>query len=126
MVDSFFRSVFFTALSVLFLSTAVMNSDAYGRSKRQYASTTKPYQDVGKLDKDLSRACQRGEFRQRRTLRKTIGYLGEVGRGITGIATDRWNLIDRKGLRKLNNTYHFYHQGYSDCRVYVAPTPVRN
>jgi len=110
-------------VAVSFVS--ISYSDAEARSKRQYATTKQPYWSVGEIDKELSRACQRGEFKQRKSLNLSIGYLGAVGRGITGVATDRWNLIDKRRLAKADHTYHFYHQGYSDCKVYVARTPPR-
>ena len=109
--------------AVLFVFVTCSDADARPRAKRQYATSTKPYWNVGEIDKELSRACQRGEFKQRKSLHLSIGYLGAVGKGITGVATDRWNLIDRKGLSKADHTYHFFHQGYSDCKVYVARTP---
>ena len=94
--------------------------------KGQYSTSTKPYWSVGVLDRRLSDACQRGDFLQRRIGSYSIGYIGDRGRGITGVATKRWNLIDPKGFSKPNFTYHFKNQGFSNCKVYVAKTPKKN
>ena len=96
------------------------------RIRGQYATSKQPYWNVGKLDKQLSSACQRGEFRQRKSLFLSIGYTGNKGQGITGIAKSNWNLIDKRGLAKPDMTYHFFNQGYSNCTVYAARTPRRN
>jgi len=95
------------------------------RVKGQYATSKQPYWNVGTFDKQLSIACQRGEFRQRKYLNLSIGFDGKKGRGITGVAQKNWNLIDKKGLAKPNMTYHFFNQGYSNCKVYAAITPPR-
>jgi len=94
------------------------------RTRGQYATSKQPYWKVGTLDKKLSSACQRGEFRQRKDLSYTIGYHGKKGQGVTGIALQNWNLIDPKKLSKPNITYHFFNQGYSNCRVYVSNSPL--
>jgi len=96
---------------------------AESRVSGQYSVSKQPYWNVGTIDKQLSNACQRGEFRQRKYLVYSIGYVGGKGQGITGIATKNWNLIDKRGLAKPNMTYHFFNQGYSNCRVYSARTP---
>jgi hypothetical protein len=96
---------------------------AGSRVKSQYTVSKQPYWAVGVFDHLLSKACQRGEFIQRRVDSYSIGYLGEKGRGITGIATKGWNLLDINGLSKPNFTYHFKNQGFSNCKVYVAKTP---
>jgi hypothetical protein len=95
------------------------------RVRGQYATSKQPYRSVGTIDKQLSSACQRGEFRQRKYLVFSIGFNGTKGRGITGIAQKNWNLIDKKGLAKPDRTYHFFNQGYSNCKVYVAKTPIK-
>ena len=91
----------------------------------QWASTDQPYWRVGSLNKALSNACQRGEFGQRKRYLLTIGYVGQKGRGITGVANTNWNLYDPKGLAKPRMTFHFFNQGYSNCKVYVAEQPAR-
>jgi hypothetical protein len=95
------------------------------RVEGQYATSTQPYWRVGQLNRQLSVACQRGEFGQRKILRMHIGYVGKQGRAVTGIATSTWNLYDPKRLSEPRRTYHFFNQGYSDCKVYVAETPRR-
>ena len=114
-------------LSTVILGTVFISATAIAkeRVRGQFATSKQPYWAVGTLNKQLSNACQRGEFRQRKYLIYSIGYDGKNGRGITGIAQKNWNLIDKKGLAKPNLTYHFFNQGYSNCKVYVAKTPVR-
>ena len=112
-------------LAVIFTGGVASYAEARKRVKGQHSTTKVPYWKVGEISKELSSACQRGEFRQRKNLNLTIGYIGKTGWGITGIATNQWNLVDVRRLRKPNQTYHFYHQGYSDCRVYIAPTDKR-
>ena len=107
------------------LMLSVNAADAGKRVKGQYGTSKQPYWNVGKIDKALTGACQRGEFRQRKLAMYSIGYIGKQGRGLTGIAKKNWNLIDPKGLAKDGFTYHFFNQGYSNCKVYVAKTPAR-
>ena len=95
------------------------------RVKGQYATSKQPYWAVGNVNKRLSNACRNGRFKQRKYLLYSIGYIGKVGRGITGIAQKGWNLYDPKKLAKSGFTYHFFNQGYSNCKVYVARTPKR-
>lgn len=115
-------SAVFLAVCIGFLP---VSAEAGNRVKGQYATSKQPYWKVGKLDKQLSQACQRGEFRQRKLAVYSVGFIGKQGRGLTGIANKNWNLIDRKGLAKEGFTYHFFNQGYSNCKVYVAKTPAR-
>ena len=113
--------IFFALAGVLLIVT-----DAHAARKRvpgQYGYTTLPYWRVGSLNRVLSQACQRGEFGQRKYLLYSIGYVGREGRAITGIATSTWNLYDPRGLSEPRRTYHFFNQGYSNCKVYVAETP---
>ncbi len=93
------------------------------RVRGQHATSKQPYWNVGRIDKDLTAACQRGEFKQRRYVTYSVGFIGERGRGLTGIANKEWNLVDPKGLAKTGFTYHFFNQGFSNCKVYVARTP---
>jgi hypothetical protein len=89
----------------------------------RWATSNAPYWQVGTLDGQLSTACQRRRFNQVQYLRLIIGYYGERGKGVTGIATKEWNLYDPLERAKPGFTYHFFNDGYSDCRVYVAKTP---
>ncbi|NQV99497.1 MAG: hypothetical protein HQ483_07350 [Rhodospirillales bacterium] len=98
---------------------------AGSRVKGEYANSRQPYWKIGTLDKQLSGACQRGEFRQRRNAAYSVGFIGPEGRGMTGIANKDWNLIDPRGLAKAGFSYHFYNQGYSNCKVFVARMPAR-
>jgi hypothetical protein len=91
----------------------------------EYASTKQPLWQVGNLNKDLSFACRRGRFNQAHSFRLTVGYIGKKGQGITGIAQKGWNLKDPRNLGLPGVTYHFFHDGLSNCRVYVAENPRR-
>jgi len=95
------------------------------RTRNQYATSQQPYWRVGTLNQALSMACRRHEFGQRLHHRRTIGFVGGQGQAVTGIATNTWNLYDPTGLAQPRTTYHFFNQGYSDCKVYTAPTPRR-
>ena len=111
-----------------FLTAAVVSTGgAYAKQKvvGQYATSKSPYWAVGSISKELSNACREGNFRQRKYLYYSIGYLGKKGRGITGIAKKGWNLYDPLGLANSKFTYHFFNQGYTNCKVYVARTPNR-
>ncbi|MBM09156.1 MAG: hypothetical protein CMF69_06215 [Magnetovibrio sp.] len=110
---------------ILTLGLASNGEAARKRIAGQWAYTDQPYWKVGALSKKLSNACQRGEFGQRKLYRLSIGYVGGKGRGITGIANTNWNLHDPKRLAEPRKTYHFFNQGYSNCKVYVADTPMR-
>lgn len=100
------------------LAAAAPASAEIGRE--QYAVSPSPDWRVGTYDEKLSEACRRRTFGQRLQYRYTIGFVGEKGQGITGIAASEWNLYDPNGLAKPGFTYHFFSEGYSNCRVYVA------
>lgn len=86
----------------------------------RYATTGEPYWRVGNVSKPLSLACQRGNFNQIEYYRLNIAYRGRQGAGVTGIATKEWNLRDPGGLAENDVTYHFFNDGYSNCKVYAA------
>jgi hypothetical protein len=98
------------------------------RSTRQYGISIAPFWQVGAPDADLSRLCRRGRFNQRANNALYIGYLGQdnPGRGYTGVAKRGYNLIDPTGQAEPGMTYHFFNDGYSNCKVYVAPDPVED
>ena len=123
------RFIFVKLVAVAFVFLVLNNfSSATAGSlvKGQYSTSKKPYWSVGAFDGRLSDACRRGDFLQRRVGSYSIGYIGKKGRGITGVASRRWNLIDPFGLSKPNFTYHFKNQGFSNCKVYVAKIPKIN
>ncbi len=91
----------------------------------RYATSRSPLWRVGRIDPVLTDACRRLEFNQRRRHDLFIGYRGAEGRGTTGIAKKGWNLRDPRGLAQPGFTYHFFDDGYSDCRVYVAGPATR-
>lgn len=109
------------ALALAVFGLAAAHADAV--IKGQYATSKQPLYQVGDLNQKLSNLCRQGLFKQRRVLRLSIGYKGDKGQGITGIAQKDWNLYDPKGVAEQDRTYHFFNQGYSNCRVYVAVTP---
>ena len=101
------------ASALMLAQNAFAGSGKYTRSKL-------PYWDVGQFNSALSDACQRHTFNQKKIQNLNIGYSGEMGRGVTGIATREWNLHDPEGLAEDNITYHFFNDGYSNCKVYIA------
>lgn len=113
------------AVMLVFALVAGTAQDAFAQSrvKGEYANTRSPVYQVGDYSRDLSLLCRRGLFKQRKLLRLSIGYIGPNGQGITGIAQRGWNLYDPTGAAENERTYHFFNQGYSNCRVYVAVTP---
>lgn len=113
-------AVILAGLTALFLTDT---ASAENRIKGEWARSNSPLFRVGEYNAQLSRLCRQGIFRQRKVLRLSIGYLGEKGKGITGIAQQGYNLYDPTGAAEPERTYHFYSQGYSNCRVYVAVTP---
>ena len=100
-------------------------SDSARRARGQPIISTKPYWQVGNIDPILTAACRRGEFGQNKVNLTTIGFVGAQGRSMTGIATSNWNLVDRNRLAKPNMSYHFFNEGYSNCKVYTWPSPRR-
>lgn len=85
--------------------------------------TTSPHWEVGNLDKELSMLCRQNKFNQIHKKRLKILYTDKknIGRGTTGVAKMNWNLIDPLRKAVPDVTYHFIDDGYSSCRVYVAP-----
>ncbi len=108
------------ALAVLAAVLAFGPTAAEAADSIRYARSKSPYWRVGQLDRNLSEACRRGEFNQMRDLRLHIGFQGEVGPATTGIAKKGWNLRDPRNLGLPGFTFHFFNDGYSNCRVYVA------
>lgn len=86
----------------------------------RYATTGAAYWKVGAIDRALSLACQRGTFNQIEYYRLNIAYRGKIGAGVTGIAAKGWNLRDPAGLAEPDMTYHFFDDGYSNCKVFKA------
>ncbi len=103
---------------VVFLSLSLLGANRAGAG--QYASSKRPYWDVGTLSPPLSNACQKREFNQIVPYRLNIGFNGGEGNALTGIAKMGWNLHDSKGLAQPGYTYHFFNDGQSNCAVYQA------
>jgi hypothetical protein len=112
-------------LTILLFLGSIEVSDAARRVRGQPIISPKPYWEVGKIDPFLTAACRRGEFGQNKVKLTTIGFIGQRGRSVTGMATSNWNLVDRKRLAKPNMSYHFFNEGYSNCKVYSWPSPPR-
>ena len=110
----------FAGLLALFLTET---ASAENRVRGEWAQSKAALYKVGDYNAELSRLCRKGIFRQRKILRLSIGFLGDKGYGVTGIAQQGYNLYDPTGASEPNRTYHFYSQGFSNCRVYVAVTP---
>ena len=114
------KSIFrYLYLFVGFGSILVIEQSAFAGSGK-HMNSKQPYWSVGQYNRALSDACKRHEFNQKKIQNLNIGYSGKTGRGVTGIATQGWNLHDPKGLAESNITYHFFNDRYSNCKVYVA------
>ena len=112
-VRNFFY-IFGSIFSIIMLTENALAGSAKHKNSKQ------PYWEVGQYNKALSDACRRHEFNQKKVQNLNIGYSGKVGMGVTGIATQNWNLHDPRGLAEVNITYHFFNDRYSNCKVYVA------
>ena len=108
-------------LSIFFIVICTpMLAEIASAGSGKYKNSKQPYWGVGQYNKTLSDACRRHEFNQKKIQNLNIGYSGMTGRGVTGIATQEWNLHDPRGLSQGNITYHFFNDRYSNCKVYVA------
>lgn len=114
-----------TAIAAALAAAAIaaLASAALAAEPDRYALSHSPYAKVGQLDPALSRACRRLQFNERQAHRYYIGYIGPVAPGTTGIAKRGWNLIDPLRLARPAATYHFFNDGYSNCKVFVASEP---
>ncbi len=86
----------------------------------EYTQSERPYWEVGTLNVSLSGACRRSRFNQIEPFRTTIGFRGPQGMAIVGIAKVGYNLYDPDGLAQPGFTYHFFNDGMSNCRVFIA------
>lgn len=109
--------------AVIAVSAALWGASAPPAQAAKYATSESPYWRVGRLSAPLSRACQKGLFGQIRRHLYNIGFIGPEGKTLTGIANTDWNLYDPLNMAEPQHTYHFYNQGYSNCKVYAWPTP---
>lgn len=118
-----FAAAVFFIVPVLVLAVAVL-VPAAPSAAGEYAQSKSPYWKVGTLNVSLSGACRRGLFNQIKPFRTTIGFRGPKGMGIVGIAKVGYNLYDPTGLAQPGFTYHFFNDGMSNCRVFVAGSPL--
>lgn len=114
------RRLIAVASGLLFLTFMVLMTWVGPARAGTYASSESEYWKVGTYDDYLSKACRRGVFNQSKSHRYNIKFVGEDGRAITGIAKKGWNLKDPRRLAEDGYTFHFFHDGYSDCKVYKA------
>ena len=115
--DFLFRKIFRISIGVV--GIFILTENAFAGSTK-YKNTKQPYWGVGQYNSALSDACRRHEFNQKKVQNLNIGYSGKRGMGVTGIATQAWNLHDPRGLAEVNITYHFFNDRYFNCKVYVA------
>lgn len=117
------RPLFLVLAVVLGMAAGLAGALPQAHAGATYAWTKKPYWDVGNLDKELSLLCRQDQFNQIQKNRLKIWYTGKdnIGRGNTGVARKGWNLRDPLGKALPDRTYHFISDGYSDCKVFVAP-----
>ena len=108
-------------IAALAVSIAVVAAAGGSAHAARYAVSKSPYWAVGKYDGRLSSACQRHAFNQVRDLRIDIGFDGKQGTAVVGVAAKGFNLYDPGGLAQPDVHYHFFNDGYSNCRVYWAP-----
>ena len=106
-------------ITVSFASVLMMTQIASSGSAK-HMNSKQAYWSVGQYNRALSDACRRHEFNQKKVQNLNIGYSGQTGKGVTGIATQEWNLHDPSGLAEGDITYHFFNDRYSNCKVYVA------
>jgi hypothetical protein len=102
------------------LLVAALSQGAGAVEQVTYTISKAPYWNVGVLSQRLSSACKGQAFNQRWGYRYIIRFNGKEGAGVTGIATKEWNLHDPLNLGETDKTYHFFSDGFSDCKVYVS------
>lgn len=108
-------------LLALLAALAAAPAGAYDAEPRRYATSTAPYWSVGNLDQELSRLCKQGKFNQKRIGEMYIAFIGDEGKGVTGVAKVGYNLFDPMRKADPAKTYHFFSDATTNCRVYVAP-----
>jgi len=118
----FFVTRLFAARALLLALCAVTLAviGAHPAAAGEYAQSKSPYWEVGSLNQLLSDACQQREFNQIQPFRLTIGFRGPKGMAIVGVAKMGFNLYDPRRLAQPGFTYHFFNDGLSNCRVYLA------
>jgi hypothetical protein len=108
------------AVMALVLLSAFGMGHAEAAKQNRYATSKSSYKAVGDLNRELTSACRKGVFNETKSLSLTIGFLGDKGYGVTGIAMKGFNLYDPLKKAQPGVTYHFLNSGYSNCQVYTA------
>jgi hypothetical protein len=101
-----------TALALLALLPV-----APGHARQVVLTSKQPYQQVGELDRDLSRACSLGRFGPARLgalVARLDGAVLDVAKG-NGV-----NLTDRDRRAKPKEDYFFRNAGTTSCTVFVG------
>lgn len=99
---------------------ATLPAGAVDINPRQYGYSSDQFYKIGNMSQELSKLCRVGQFNQRRIGEYYTAFGGD-SRNILGIAKKNYNLYDPTGKADEAKTYHFYNDGTSQCKVYVAP-----
>ena len=107
-------------VACLVASLAPLPALAVDINPRQYAYSNDPFYKIGNINAELSKLCRLGSFNQHRIGEYFTAFGGD-SRNIVGIAKKNYNLFDPTAKADPSKTYHFFNDGTSQCRVYVAP-----
>lgn len=78
-----------------------------------------PFWEIGLVDKKLSNLCSTARFNQVDTNRVTLGFNGQVGAGVLGVALgDGFNLYDPSRAARPGDTYFFHRDRTGQCTVF--------
>ncbi|MSP88834.1 MAG: hypothetical protein EXQ92_08495 [Alphaproteobacteria bacterium] len=81
--------------------------------------TDMPFWEIGTVDKKLSNLCSTARFNQVDTNRVTVGFNGQVGAGVLGVARgDGYNLFDPTRAARPDDTYFFHRDRTGQCTVF--------
>lgn len=116
------RTVYLAVFVCVVMFAFTQEAEAISRKSHYvWATTASGASLVGSLSAKLSKACRNQAFNQLREYQLIIQFKGSKDNGISGIATTNWNLYDPGGLAAPRMTFHFFNDGYSNCKVYVSP-----
>ncbi len=81
--------------------------------------TDLPFWEIGTVDKKLSTLCSTARFNQVDTNRVTVGFNGQLGGGVLGVALgDGYNLYDPTRAARPGDTYFFHRDRTGQCTVF--------